>query len=60
MEQIVKGTMVKLMVNVVRANESGDYEKLFTDDAKELVSQRILDSIWYPYEIYRNIHDAVV
>ncbi|MFX1276589.1 MAG: hypothetical protein ACFFBP_03375 [Promethearchaeota archaeon] len=60
MSKQVKGTMVKLMVKAARANKNGDYDNILTDDAKNLVSQRILDSIWYSYEAYRSIHDAVV
>ncbi|MFX1276590.1 MAG: hypothetical protein ACFFBP_03370 [Promethearchaeota archaeon] len=60
MEKKVKGSLFKLMVKAVRANKSGIYDTLLSDEAKRITEQRILDSIWYPYEVYRNIHDAVV
>ncbi len=55
----VKGSLVKLMVKPIRANKSGAYDDILSNEGKELINQRIFDSIWYPYEAYRNIHDAV-
>lgn len=55
----VKGSLVKLMVKPIRANKSGAYNGILSSEGTELINQRIFDSIWYPYEAYRNIHDAV-
>ncbi|MFX1503129.1 MAG: hypothetical protein ACFFDH_19370 [Promethearchaeota archaeon] len=56
----VKGSSVKLMVKAAKGNWSEIYEEILTDEAKKLLGHRILDATWYPYEVYRNIHDAVV
>ncbi|MFX1238748.1 MAG: hypothetical protein ACFFAS_13325 [Promethearchaeota archaeon] len=55
----VKGSLVKLLIKPIRANKSGVYDDILSSEGKELTKQRIFDSIWYPYEFYRNIHDAL-
>ncbi len=56
----VKGTLVKLMVKAIRANKTGIYDKLLSDDAKKLINQKILDSTWYPYDPYKECNEALI
>ena len=55
----VKGSMVKLVVKIIKANKSGIYDKLLSDKAKELINQRILDPVWYPFDAYKECYDAL-
>ncbi len=43
----------------MRVNKTGVYDDILSDQGRELVGERIFDSIWYAYETYRNVHDAV-
>jgi hypothetical protein len=54
----VKGTMLKTIVKIIRSNKSGVYDTLLSDKAKEYVKQTILDSTWYPFEIYKECAGA--
>ena len=51
--------MVKMVVKAIKANKTGIYDKFITDKDKEVISQTILDSIWYPYEVYKKCLDAL-
>ncbi|MBN1800442.1 MAG: hypothetical protein JW891_02995 [Candidatus Lokiarchaeota archaeon] len=55
----VKGSLVKILVRSVRLNKTGAYDHILSSEGQELVHQRIFDSIWYTYEAYRNVYDAV-
>jgi hypothetical protein len=56
----VKGSLVKLMVKPIRSNKSGIYDTLLSDNAKEFIKQTILDSTWYPYDLYKECHEALI
>ncbi|MFX1237134.1 MAG: hypothetical protein ACFE8P_05370, partial [Promethearchaeota archaeon] len=55
----VKGSMIKIFVKAVRADKSGVYDKYLTDKDKEIISEKIFDSAWYPFETYKNCFNAV-
>ncbi|MFX1399584.1 MAG: hypothetical protein ACFFAS_21365 [Promethearchaeota archaeon] len=55
----VKGEIFKRLVIIIRANKTGAYDNLLTDKDKEIISQRILPSIWYPFDTYKNCLNAV-
>lgn len=55
----IKGTMFKTIVRFIRKNKSGKYDELLSDEAKEYIKQTILDSKWYPFEIYKECAGAV-
>ncbi|MBN1800441.1 MAG: hypothetical protein JW891_02990 [Candidatus Lokiarchaeota archaeon] len=59
MKKKVKGSLAKILVRSVRSNKTGVYEDILSREGQELINQRIFDSIWYSYEAYRNVHDAV-
>ena len=56
----VKGSIFKLIVKPIKANKSGNYDTLLSDKAKELLKQTILDTTWYPYELYRECYKALM
>lgn len=55
----VKGSLVKLIIKAIKANKNGAYDHILSNEGKELINQRIFDSIWYSYKAYRNVHDAL-
>jgi len=55
----VKGTMFKTIVRFIRKNKKGIYDTLLSEKAKEYLKQTILDSTWYPFEIYKECTAAV-
>lgn len=55
----VKGSMVKLPVKSARANKTGIYQEKLSEKALELLDQRILDAAWYPFELYKELLNAV-
>ncbi|MFX1276591.1 MAG: hypothetical protein ACFFBP_03365 [Promethearchaeota archaeon] len=59
MKKQVKGTLLKIVVIPIRANKSGVYDDILSDAAKSFITQRILDSIWYPFELYKELYNAL-
>ena len=55
----VKGTMLKAIVKAIRADKSGQYDNILSDKAKVFINQRILDSIWYPFKLYKECFNAL-
>ena len=55
----VKGILLKIFIKSIRANKSGVYDNMITEEDKRIVNQRILDSSWYPYETFKNCFTAV-
>ncbi|MBI9078088.1 MAG: hypothetical protein JEZ02_22010 [Desulfatibacillum sp.] len=55
----VKGTLLLPLAKTVNANKTGVYDSLISDEAKEIVENRILASAWYPFEVYKSIYTAV-
>jgi len=55
----VKGTMFKLIIKAIRADKSGKFENILSEKTKEFINQRILDSIWYPFELYKECFNAL-
>ncbi|MFX1381460.1 MAG: hypothetical protein ACFFBP_03380 [Promethearchaeota archaeon] len=55
----VKGTMFKMIIKAIKADKSGTYDNILSDKAKEMMNQRILDSIWYPFDIYKECFNAL-
>ncbi|MFX1276587.1 MAG: hypothetical protein ACFFBP_03385 [Promethearchaeota archaeon] len=61
MERKVKGTLVKLIIKGIKSDKfnAKDYDNILSDEAKELVNKRILDSIWYPFDAYYECYHAL-
>jgi hypothetical protein len=55
----VKGSMLLEFVKAVRADKSGVYDSYLTEKDKEIISLKILNNTWYPYETYENCFKAV-
>jgi len=55
----VKGSMFVTFVKAIKADKTGVYDKLLTDQDKEIISKLILQSSWYPFETYKNCFNAV-
>ncbi|MFX1239163.1 MAG: hypothetical protein ACFFAS_03865 [Promethearchaeota archaeon] len=55
----IKGSLVKSCVIPARANKTGIYQKILTEQGKDLLKQRIFDSIWYSHDAYKELFNAV-
>ena len=55
----VKGILFKLIVKAIRANKTGAYDELLAERDWEVISQTILPSVWYPFDVYRNCFEAI-
>ncbi|MFX1394207.1 MAG: hypothetical protein ACFFAH_11585 [Promethearchaeota archaeon] len=56
----IKGSLLKYFIKNIRANKSGIYDEILTEEEKEIINLRILDSVWYPYEYFKKLLSAVV
>lgn len=56
----VKGTILVDFVKTIRADKTGKYERHLTEGDREIISERILPSNWYPMDTFRNCFNAVV
>ncbi|MFX1397572.1 MAG: hypothetical protein ACFFAS_11080 [Promethearchaeota archaeon] len=59
MDNLAKGAMLIQLVKIIKANKTGAYDNLLTEETVEVIKQRILPSSWYPYEVYKNCINAV-
>ena len=57
--QTVKGSLFVYFVKVIRANKTGAYDALLTDEDRQVLEGRILPSSWYPFETYKRCFCAV-
>ncbi|MFX1276200.1 MAG: hypothetical protein ACFFBP_09015 [Promethearchaeota archaeon] len=51
----IKGALFKHFIINIRANKSGIYDKILSEEEKKIVDQQILDAIWYPYDQFKMI-----
>ncbi len=56
---MAKGSVFKSVARGIQSDKTGVYNDLISDEAKELISKRILSSSWYPFKIYKNCLNAV-
>jgi len=56
----VKGSLLVDFVKGIRADKTGAYDSYLTGQDREIISQRVLASAWYPFETYKNCFNAVV
>ena len=54
-----KGSVLIDFVKTIRADKTGAYDSLLTAEDKEIISQRILPSAWYPFETFKRCFNAV-
>lgn len=55
----IKGSVVIPVVKAIKSDKSGVFDKYLTDKDREIISQKILPSIWYPFETYKHCINAV-
>jgi hypothetical protein len=55
----VKGSVFIPWVKVIKANKTGAYDNYLTNKDREIIDERILPNIWYPFETYKNCLNAV-
>ncbi|MFX1238747.1 MAG: hypothetical protein ACFFAS_13330 [Promethearchaeota archaeon] len=54
-----KGTLVLDIVKGIKINKTGAYKKLLSREAKKLLTQYILSSDWYPFDVYKELLKAL-
>ena len=47
------------MAKMIRKDKSGACDKYLTDKDREIMGQKVLPSIWYPYETYKHWITAI-
>ena len=55
----VKGTIFLSVVKAIRADKTGVFDPFLTEQDKAIVSKKVMPSIWYPYETYKNCFTAL-
>jgi hypothetical protein len=55
----IKGTLFKPWAISIRANKSGIYDQYLSEEDKKYLKDRVLDSLWYPYEVFKTCFNAV-
>jgi hypothetical protein len=55
----VKGSICIDLVKMIKSDKSGACDKLLTDKDRDIINQKILPSIWYPYETYKHLIAAI-
>ncbi len=59
MDKKVKGPVFIELVKMIKKDKSGVYDTYLTKKDREIISQKLLPSTWYPYEIYKRCLQAV-
>ncbi len=54
-----KGSVFITLVKAIKSDKSGVYDKYLTNQDREIINQKILPSVWYPYETYKHCLNAV-
>lgn len=62
MERKIKGAALRDIIKGIRAAKTykDKFNETLSDEAKDLLNQRILTSIWYPYNLYVELYGAVI
>ncbi|MFX1364202.1 MAG: hypothetical protein ACFFCE_04100 [Promethearchaeota archaeon] len=57
----VKGTVLITIVKSIKVNHNkrAEYDRILSDRAKEFLKKRILNASWYPFDILRELLDAM-
>ena len=55
----VKGSMLAGFVKAIKADTTGKLATAITDEARDLIQQRILTANWYPFAPYKSCFQAV-
>lgn len=62
MERKVKGTLVKIITKGIKSDKAHEreYDRLLSNGAREFLNQRIMDSVWYSYEMYYELYHTQI
>lgn len=55
----IKGSIFIPVVKGIKSDKSGVFDKYLNNKDKDIISQKILPSIWYPFETYKNCINAL-
>jgi hypothetical protein len=55
----VKGSVFIDLVRIIKKDKSGVYDKYLTNEDREIISQKMWPSTWYPYETYKRCLKAI-
>jgi hypothetical protein len=55
----IKGSILIPVVKTMKGDKSGAFNKYLTDQDREIISDRILPNIWYPFETYKHCIEAI-
>ena len=55
----VKGSIFIDFVKTIKASKNPAYEKYLTAEDKQLLSQRLLPSAWYPFETFKHALEGI-
>jgi hypothetical protein len=55
----VKGSIVVNLVKMIKKDKSGVYNNYLTEKDKAIISQKILPSSWYPFDMYKRCLNAI-
>jgi hypothetical protein len=50
----IKGSVVIPVVKAIKSDKSGVFDKYLTNKDREIISQKLLPSMWYPFETYKH------
>ncbi|MFX1399056.1 MAG: hypothetical protein ACFFAS_18680 [Promethearchaeota archaeon] len=61
-ERKLKGYLMKAIVKAIKADKvhEKEYDELLSDRTKQFLNQRILDSVWYPWDVYSELYQAII
>jgi hypothetical protein len=54
-----KGSVLIPVVKTMKAEKNGAFDTYLTDEDREIIEERILPNIWYPFQTYRHCIDAI-
>ncbi|MBN1800769.1 MAG: hypothetical protein JW891_04640 [Candidatus Lokiarchaeota archaeon] len=62
MEGKIKGSLLKDIVKGIKSDRTHEkeYDVILSDRAKKFLNQRILDSIWYSWDVYCELYKALI
>ncbi|MFX1236288.1 MAG: hypothetical protein ACFFAS_18720 [Promethearchaeota archaeon] len=62
MEQKINGTFVKIVVKGIKSDKAHqeEYDKLLSEEAKNFLKQRVLNSVWYSWDLFSELIKALI
>ncbi|MFX1236398.1 MAG: hypothetical protein ACFFAS_15630 [Promethearchaeota archaeon] len=62
MERKIKGTLFRLVAKGIKSDKAHqqEYDKLLSEEAKDFLNQRILNSVWYSWDLYSELFKTLI